>query len=529
VLLLDKSGSMDFDSGDGRKRINVLHSAATTFANLIQDANGIGIASFAVSTSPDMPVQVAGGAFGAGRSTAKNKILAHTPLNERTSIGNGLEEAHNLLDPVGEFDTKAMIVLTDGHENEPKWIADVSGLINEFVYAIGLGTADQIRPAALDALVSGTGGYLELTGNMSVDDQFRLEKYYLQILASVTNTDIVVDPQDRIQPGQTHRIPFNLNETDISTDAILLTRVPDAIAFMLETPDGDIIAPSTVGGIPGILFRQGEEVSFYRVSLPLPIGGKAARSGKWHAILHIDPKHWKKLLHRLRKEMGQEAFNDMLTHGVEYSFNAHAYSNLRMRPTLTQNSYEPGATLTLRAVLTEYGLPLGPGRAALWTDLTRPDDSTTTLVSSEVEPGVFETSVTANMPGTYRFRLHASGQTLRARVFNRDMLLTAGVYHGGDRPTPGSDPSDDPRRPNERLCELLKCLVSDRVFGKCLKECGVEIKVLEECLARYCRSRSGPRSPRKANLATVLPQLEAMLGPDVLRQMMEVMKEKDGG
>ena len=36
----------------------------------------------------------------------------------------------------------------------------------------------------------------------------------------------------------------------------------------------------------------------------------------------------------------------------------HSYSNLRMRARLTQSSFEPGASLDLRAVLTEYGLPV---------------------------------------------------------------------------------------------------------------------------------------------------------------------------
>ena len=58
-------------------------------------------------------------------------------------------------------------------------------------------TAGPAAPyAVFTALTHGTGGYLLLTGllSTSADDYFRLSKYFLQILAGVTSTDIVRDP-----------------------------------------------------------------------------------------------------------------------------------------------------------------------------------------------------------------------------------------------------------------------------------------------------------------------------------------------
>jgi len=54
----------------------------------------------------------------------------------------------------------------------------------------------------------------------------------------VENKDIIVDPEGCVKPGQTHRIPFRLNETDISSDVILLTPAPYVFKFSLETPLG---------------------------------------------------------------------------------------------------------------------------------------------------------------------------------------------------------------------------------------------------------------------------------------------------
>ena len=53
-----------------------------------------------------------------------------------------------------------MIVLTDGRENRPQYIADIAHLIDDRVFGIGLGTAEHIDPAALTAFTIGTGDYV---------------------------------------------------------------------------------------------------------------------------------------------------------------------------------------------------------------------------------------------------------------------------------------------------------------------------------------------------------------------------------
>lgn len=56
-----------------------------------------------------------------------------------------------------------------------------------------------------------------LTGHLSasLDDYFLLTKYFFQILASVTNTDIIVDPNGFVAPKMKLRIPFDIDESDI--------------------------------------------------------------------------------------------------------------------------------------------------------------------------------------------------------------------------------------------------------------------------------------------------------------------------
>ena len=135
-----------------------------------------------------------------------------------------------------------------------------------------------------------------MTGDLTPDAYFRLAKYYQQILAGVTNNEIVLDPEGFIQPGQEHRIPFWLNETDITAKGILLTPAPYAVRYVLETPDGDIIDPAAAGAHPMAAFEVGNEVSLYRVGLPIPLGPNVAQAGRWHARLEVDERTYRRYL-----------------------------------------------------------------------------------------------------------------------------------------------------------------------------------------------------------------------------------------
>lgn len=290
-------------------RNDVLKFAAPVFVNLLQEGNGIGIVAFDYDAYDRMTVQTVGpvGSFEPIRNTALGVIAAHAPNPAgNTAIGDGVENAHNMLTVATGYDERAMVVFTDGHETASKYIAGVAPLINDRVFAIGLGTAAQIQPAALTSLTNGTGGYLLLTGAVGPDDLFRLRKYYLQVLAGVTNYDVVLDPEAAIKPGQVHRIPYDLNEADIGADVILLceTNLP-LIRFALETPSGDLIDPNLAGSNPSIEFVATQGVSFYRMTLPVPIGVVGASAGKWHAVLKVDERYYKRYLATMEKQPEQ--------------------------------------------------------------------------------------------------------------------------------------------------------------------------------------------------------------------------------
>lgn len=494
VMVLDQSNSMNFDAGiaPGVEREHVLKFSAPPAVDVIDDDHAMAVCSFDHDPHPGIGMTAVAGV---GRLTINSAIVGYAPNpNGWTSIGEGVAFAHGILDPVTGYDVKAMVVLTDGQENHGphtrRYIADVVDMIDDRVFAIGLGRAEVLNPAALQALCNGTNGYMLMTGDLTPDAYFRLAKYYQQIFAGVTNNEVVLDPEGFVGPGQEHRIPFWLNEADITAKGILLTPAPYAIRYVLESPDGDIIDPAVAGTHPMAAFEVGSQVSLYRVGLPIPLGPNTVHAGRWHAVLRVDPRTYKRYLASLDNYPAWLA--TAAAHGVRYSFNVHAYSNLRMKARVAQTSYEPGATITVRAVLTEYGIPVA-ARATCRAELVRPDGTGVTLLMPEIEPGVFETSTPATFAGIYRFRIVAEGTTLRGRLFSREQTLTGAVWKGGDNPPPTV--RDDPNARDDRFCRLLACLLQNKSVLEALRKAGIDPEGLRRCLDEWCRKPSPGQAP----------------------------------
>jgi len=296
----------------------------------------------------------------------------------------------------------------------------------------------------------------------------------LQILAGITSTDIVTDPRGVLHPGDEHVIPFRLNEADISADIVLLAPAPLLIEFVLKTPNGIIIQPS-MSGSANISFAMGLNSAYYRITLPVPVGSGGSGAGEWQAILRMSGKERTGFSHN----EGTYYTTGINFPSLPYSLNVYSYSNLKMTAKVYQNSFEPGADVTIRAIITQYGLPvenIGFINAAI----RNPDNTQFTLSLKKTGPGIFEDNFKATIPGVYRIYLTASGRTLRGLVFSREQLLTATVYRGGDNPV-----VIPPSHGENNLCSFLKCLLERKVITEDLlkrfETYGINWKQLLEC------------------------------------------------
>jgi subtilisin family serine protease len=505
MLSLDQSGSMDFPSGIGNsKRIDILRFSANILADVIQEGNGLGIVSF--DQDPHDVLSFVGplgpvSPFDTDRTSIKAAISSFSPnVNGSTAIGDGIERAQLRLNPANGYDSKSIVVFTDGHETASKYIADVSDQINDRVFAIGLGKAENIKPSALNAIVNSNGGYLLLTDTLDDNSIFKLAKYFLQILAGVNNEEVVLDPDGTLFAGQEHRIPFNLTEADITSDVILMLPRPQLIDFHLETPNGQILTPADSASLPGLTHSYGNNVAFYRLTLPLPIGA-GERAGKWQAVLKMNEKYSQHSSYQTAATHLNATSSRKPSKGVPYSLLIHAYSNLKMNTFLTQDHYEPGATIQVKVQLSQYGIPLNKP-ASVTAEMINPTGIQKVISFTKTGEGEYVAKVKTDSSGVYRFRVMANGTTLRGRKFTREQVRTGAVWSGGNRPNPESGNPHEGDKGREEFCKLISCLLSEKNFSKemraQLRKKGINVDGIIDCLRKYCKNRSA------TNLSTSL-------------------------
>lgn len=494
ALVLDHSGSMADDAGDGTTKIAKLREAAGIFINAMLDGDGLAVVRFDDTAQTLMPVTNVGvPLLGAGRVAATGHI-AGPELDPagNTSIGAGVAAGKAALDAAQaaaspRYDLTAQIVLTDGEENTPPMLADVGGSITANTFAIGLGQPENISTAALSALTQGHNGYLLITGTLSSDQAARLNKYFLQVLAGVTNAEIVLDPHGVLTRGAEHRIPFNIAETEYGLDVFLLTPVPGAVDFELEAPDGERLSPASAGTLTNMRYVQAGRMAYYRLSLPaIPAHSGGSHAGLWHALLKIGQRMPGVLA---RQDFVAGAVS--AAGGLPYDVVVHCYSNLAFKARSMQSGFEPGATVSVEASLREYDVPVDH-RARCWAEVTRPDGSAFVLAMDEGEPGRFAGQFVAASPSLYTMRVRALGSTFQGVPFQREQTLSAAVYPGASRPPKGG--GDDGG--GDRWCDLLRCIldgqVIDRRLAGRLRDAGIDLDALLKCVEAHCPPRGRP-------------------------------------
>jgi hypothetical protein len=288
-----------------------------------------------------------------------------------------------------------------------------------------------------------------------------------------------------------------------------------------------------------MLFRLSNGVTFFRLALPAELTeARFDQAGTWHALLSIGKPQLERPddrddvhIRRRRRDRTHLPFElrDSLVvnpdlaaantaasfearaaatfvsttnihvppkrrHTLPYSLIVHSYSNRSFKAQVDQSSYEPGATVRLRATLAESGVPARPG-ASVYVEITPPVGMPRNQTLTEVAAGEFETAVVMPAPGVYRLRVRASGSSRSGYPFQREYTLTGAVWHGGDRDADPETASGGPLvewlgERDKKICELLDCIFGGVItpeVEKHLRASGIDIDRLEKCLTRYCR------------------------------------------
>lgn len=419
-LVLDRSGSMSEDRGDGMAKVESLKKAASTFINLMELGDGLSVTAFsedAESLTLDEDgdpaiIEIANEDLRENLIEMLNDDPRLTPRTT-TSIGDGILMGKQSLENANGFNRNAMVILTDGVENAPTLIHDVAHLVNSETYAIGLGQATNVNVSTLQHLTGNHGGYLLLTGDIEGNNRFRLEKHFMQVLTGIEQKEIVYDPDGTLLPGQTTSIPFIISDAENTLDAILLSTHGKYIKWHLISPNGYKIDPETAREHDDANFRESDGMSFFRLSLPFKTSeGKATSFGEWKAVISHAAKKGAKPIH--------------------YNFNVHAHSQLSFRANGYQEPHNP-FNLKLEASVMQYvNLPVE--NASVTAEVTTSDGQIDRFVMQNQKPGKFAFEYQNAKPGVHHIRLMARGTTFRGTPFQREQTLSFPVVLGGEKP-----------------------------------------------------------------------------------------------
>lgn len=474
ALVLDRSGSMFAPAGGTSTRSQLLGNAIGVFRALMLPNDEVSVTTFDDVVDTPINMQTVSGA-------PAFSTIDISPRNT-TWIGGGIQQGAVEL-AAATHTNKSMIVLTDGNENVHPYIGELpAGSVTNRTFAIGFGLPGEVSDAALNQITSNTNGDLIITGNMGSDEQrFNLTKYFVQVLAGVTNSQVILDPNGKLYYGSKDVITFNVTEADVYIDAIALCPIPKYLEFVLRTPSGKLIKPTTAE--PNVQYIQGEQVICYRMVLPAIVGDPSgSHGGTWQALLALKSAAEVAKLSK-NKEFAASVVSPRVNNFLPYSFIVHATSNLQFNAWRLQESYKPGVAVSLFATLKEYDVPLDR-RASVWAEITGPDQGTFTINLQKSGNGAYVGSFNTTMAGSYFCRVRAEGNTSKGMTFTREKTLTAGVYYGNYEPVPQPDPG-------ELMCRLLHCVFEEHpVFRatalKRFAEMGFDMKSLIACIEEVC-------------------------------------------
>lgn len=488
ALVLDRSGSMAANAGGSSTRSQLLSNAIGVFRDLMLPGDEVSVTTFDDVVATPIAMQMVSGA-------PAFSTIDLSPRNN-TWIGGGIQAAALELDDATHTN-RSMIVLTDGNENVHPYISELpAGTITNRTFAIGFGLPGEVSDEALNDITSNTNGDLIITGNISTEEQrFHLTKYFVQVLAGVTNSQVILDPQGKLYYGTKDAISFKVTEADIYLDAILLCPIPQFVEFVLQTPDGAIITPASAE--PNVQWITGQQVLCYRMVLPAIVSSKTgSHAGTWHALLRLkDSKEIGRLVKN--KDWAASTVSPAVQKFLPYSFLVHTTSNIQMDAWKVQNDTAPGSVIHINASLKAYDVPF-QNNASVWVDVTTPDLSAQTIKLHRTGEGRYTTPYTTSLAGIYTFRLMAEGLSAKGWAWTREKTLTAGVFRSRGRTGENGDGSGSG---NASLCEWLHCLLQEKGIlnekaWKRLKEQGVDVKYLLKCLDKLCPDVPKEHIPR---------------------------------
>jgi len=314
VMVIDRSGSMSDPDSSGVPKFQAALTAVDNFADLLEDTrtdgqvNRIGIVSYSNTATSNLALTDADANLRVAGSPFRNALDALTTNGPGgcTGIGAGIQKALELLCPptgncqgfaaAGDNDRKAILVLTDGMENQAPCLQpagaagpgcgtqcfgpqlDYNKLEFTQAVAVGFGNAGSLNGDLLTLLAERQGGiYMQNPGGPGDD----LKHFFTKAFGRLTDEFLLIDPEGTLAANDA---ASTLVEYTSCGDQKLTfasgwhtPATPGELRLQVTSPAGDLITRGT----PGIEASREETWEFARVPLPF----RGANEGTWRAQL----------------------------------------------------------------------------------------------------------------------------------------------------------------------------------------------------------------------------------------------------
>jgi hypothetical protein len=272
MVVLDRSGSMTESAGGGTLKMDEARAAAALFVNLLRTGGGneIGLVSFSTNATTDEGL---GNVTNGKKNQILNNDLPALTATGSTTIGGGLVKARDEF-AAPSATPRAILLLTDGMENTPPMIANVSGLSGIDITAIGFGTESNLDGQKLTDLAQTHNGFYKRAGS-GLD----LRKFFALAFGEIFEAGALVDPEFRLSARQKESkpLPFHVCGEEVVTIVVGWDIGQITLGIAVTTPSGQAVDLSK----NGIEVVYGDRWMFARI--PLPQSGE--RDGVWHVAV----------------------------------------------------------------------------------------------------------------------------------------------------------------------------------------------------------------------------------------------------
>jgi hypothetical protein len=245
----------------------------------------------------------------------------------------------------------------------------------------------------------------------------------------------------------------------VSTRKSSLSLYRRVIDFRVETPDGDLIDPGTVGALVDSTFVPGVSLDAYRLSLPAIWPTHSAQAGRWYARLEIGGAQTNVMVASHLRESEFDR-GEVYAHGVPFSVSVQAQSSLTMTVDSAARKASPITVIDHRVSLKQLDLPLDTP-CTVTLDATDPAGGIKTMPMQATGPGEFAAATDALVAGVYAFRYVGRGTSFAGVAFMREQVRTVGVWEGGDDQPPRSDPAGE-----GRCSEIVNCILENKAVSR---------------------------------------------------------------